>query len=101
MRNKFSFREPLNTDSEGLYITVGQMQFFLNRPDGQKNFSQDSDEFHDYYTKCSIYNLIYDLMDENPDCAMMYWDKDQMCIKFPADGYVVEELERRNIEYKF
>ena len=42
----------------------------------------------------SMYNVISDLMDDDPDSAMIYWDpeKNKMSMSFPATGRVAEAL---------
>ena len=94
MRNKYSFREPLNEEPDGTYITAGQMQFWLNRSDGTKMFKEGNPEFFSYYNKCRIYNLVSDIMEYDEDSAIMYWDgtKEAVSIAFPADGEVAEHL---------
>jgi len=94
MRGKFTFREPLFTDEDGLYITAAQMQFFLNRRNGAKKLSRGDAEFFSFYTNCRTYNLIYDMMDKDPDCAKMYWDtdSDSVALSFPMQGKVAKTL---------
>jgi hypothetical protein len=94
MRKKYTFREPLLIDDEGLYITVAQMQFFLNRPRGKKKFSNGEAEFFSYYSNCRMYNLIYDMMDKDVNCAKMYWDPhtDAVALAFPMKGKVANIL---------
>ena len=101
MKNKFSFREPLTFDENGMYITAGQMQFFLNQRGGQKKFASGSDEFFRYYYKCGVYNLIWDMMEMDPDCATMYWDEDSdsVAYKFPPNGEVAQELTQCGINW--
>ena len=92
MRGKFTFREPLFVDDDGLYITSAQMQFFLNRRNGDKKFSDGDAEFFSYYNNCRTYNLIYDLMDKDPGCAKMYWDEttESVALAFPMKGKVAK-----------
>jgi hypothetical protein len=94
MRGKYDFREPLMMDDAGLYITVAQMQFFLNRRDGEKKFKASDEEFMRYYKNCCLYNLVYDMMEDNPKCAKMYWDPDtgNVSLSFPMKGYVAQAL---------
>jgi len=51
-------------------------------------------EFLSYYKNCCLYNLVYDMMEENPSCAKMYWDSDAECISlsFPVGGNVAKAL---------
>tara|TARA_R100000008_G_C3463999_1_gene105607 strand:- start:237 stop:557 length:321 start_codon:yes stop_codon:yes gene_type:complete len=101
MRNKYSFREPLGRDLNGLYITAAQMQFFLNRPSGEKKFVDGSDEFFDYFYKCAIYNIIWDQLDKDPACASIYWNEEEenLAVKFPKDGSVAKELKTKKISW--
>jgi len=82
------------TDKAGLYITVAQMGFFLNRKNGKKKFSSADAEFMDYYRNCCIYNLVYDMMEDNPECANLYWDSDHgaVSLSFPVKGSVARIL---------
>ena len=88
------FREPLTHDSQGLFITIAQMQFYLNRPNGAGKFKTGDEEFLKYYKNCKLYNLIYEMMEENEDCASMYWDHKAgtIAITFPVNGQVAKEL---------
>lgn len=81
-------------DDNGLYITVAQMNFFLNRPKGKIKLKVSDAEFLSYYKNCCLYNLVYDMMDDNPTCAKMFWDSDAGCISlsFPVRGNVALAL---------
>jgi len=81
-------------EADGTYITAGQMQFYLNRPQGQRNFESGTPNFMEYYNICRVYNVISDLMDEDEDCAMLYWDhkKDRMAMAYPSSGPVSTAL---------
>lgn len=94
MKGKYTYREPLFTDDDGLYITAAQMQFFLNRKSGPRKFNNGDSEFFSYYNNCRTYNLIYDMMDRDPDCAKMYWDTtaDAVALAFPMRGEVAKLL---------
>lgn len=89
-----SFREPLMMDDSGLYITTAQMSFFLNRQDGQDLFKKADPKFLRYYNNCCLYNLIYDMMEEDSTCATMYWDPKLQAVafSFPLDGPVAKTL---------
>ena len=84
------------TDEEGLYITVGQMNFFCNRRNGVKKFEKATPEFMSYYNNCRLYNLIYDMMEKDPKCAKIYWDTEleSLAISFPIKGKVAKALSR-------
>jgi len=94
MRGKYTFREPLFMDEDGLYITAAQMQFYLNRKDGAKKLGRGDAEFFSFYNNCRLYNLIYDMMDEEPGCAKMYWDEDSgaVALAFPFKGKIAKIL---------
>ena len=91
---KPKFREPLTRDGQGLFITVAQMQFFLNRPNGAYQFKGGDEEFLRYYKNCKLYNLIYEMMEEDETCATMYWDQKAggVAITFPVHGKVAKAL---------
>lgn len=90
----YDFREPLMMEDSGLYITIAQMQFFLNRRDGEKKFKDGHPDFMSYHKNCCLYNLVYDMMDDNPICAKMYWDpdSDSVSLSFPVKGNVALAL---------
>jgi len=94
MHNKYDFREPLGEEPDGTYITAGQMQFWLNRRKGVEMFKAADPAFLDYYNKCRVYNLIYDLMEEDEDSAIMYWDPkhDSVSVGFPSNGPIAYAL---------
>lgn len=85
-----TFNEPLQGEPDGSYITYGQMQFFLLREDGKELFQTGSDEFWEYYNMCRVYNLVSEIMDYNPDAAMMYWNskKGVISMSYPPKGEV-------------
>ena len=91
---EFDFNEPLNEEPDGTYITIGQMQFFLNRKNGKRLFKAGSSEFLEYYNLCRVYNLVSELMEDDPDSAIMYWDpkKDIVSMGFPSKGTVALAL---------
>jgi len=84
--------DPLLIDDDGLYITIGQMQYWLNRKGGKKQFKSGSSEFFKYYNSCRTYNLISELMVDDPECAFMYWDnkREAPAFSFPVSGTVAE-----------
>ena len=81
-------------DDYGLYVTVAQMDFFLNREDGEKLVREVSPEFVKYYNNCKLYNLVYDMMEKDPKCATMYWDEEEqnVSLSFPTNGKVAYTL---------
>ena len=94
MRGKYTFREPLLIDDEGLYITAAQMQFFLNRREAKKKFNGADPVFLSYYNNCRLYNFVYDMMEDDPKCARIYWDGEQETIgvAFPMRGKIAKQL---------
>jgi len=94
------FRKPLIQDKNGLYITEAQMNFFLNRDDGPDKVKEVHPVFIKYYRNCCLYNLVYDMMEQDPDCALMYWDEEMetVSMSFPTDGSVAYELSKITFE---
>jgi len=88
------YREPLMMDEYGLYITISQMEFFLNRKHGEELVNNASPEFMKYYKNCCLYNLVYDMMEEDSECGKMYWDHEteSVAMAFPMDGKVAKAL---------
>lgn len=88
------YREPLMEDELGLYITIAQMDFFLNRKHGDQMVNQGAPEFMKYYQNCCLYNLVFDMMEEDPECGKMYWDQEteSVAMAFPMDGKVAKAL---------
>jgi hypothetical protein len=91
---EFEFNEPLNEEPDGTYITIGQMQFFLNRVNGRRLFKEGSEEFLEYYNLCRVYNLVSEIMEDDADSAIMYWDdkKGIVSMGFPSKGKVALAL---------
>ena len=90
------FNEPLNEEPDGTYITIGQMQFFLNRKNGKKLFQEGSEEFMEYYNLCRVYNLVSGIMKDESEAAIMYWDPKKRIVSmgFPSKGAVAVALSR-------
>ena len=88
------FREPLMMDEFGLYITVAQMDFFLNRKNGPELMDSASPEFMDYYQNCLLYNMVYDMMEAEPETGDMYWDENTQSVafSFPVNGKISKAL---------
>lgn len=95
------FRVPLLVDSNGLYITEAQMLFWINQNGGEESYTTGDPKFMDYYKNCCLYNLVYDMMDEDPDCATMYWDhkKEEVAMAFPMEGKVAKRLSEVTFAY--
>lgn len=93
-RNDYDHREPFLVDENGLYVTVSQMGFYMNRPRKKLEFNAKDTEFLNYYKNCCLYNLVYDMMEEDSTCAKMYWDSDHECVSltFPVNGEVAKAL---------
>jgi hypothetical protein len=89
------YSQPLNREYDGTYITIAQMHFFLNRDNGRTMFEEGHQEFWDYYNLCRAYNLISEMMEDRPDCAIMYWDDKlkTVSVGYPTDGPVSKALE--------
>ena len=94
MNNEFSFQQPLNEEPDGTYITVAQMQFFINREDGPTKLRTAHTEFLEYYNLCRVYNLVSDIIKIDEEAAIMYWDekKEVVSLGFPSDGSVAKAL---------
>jgi hypothetical protein len=47
-----------------------------------------------YYKNCCLYNLVYDMMEEDPECGKMYWDHstESVAMSFAMDGKVAKAL---------
>jgi|TARA_R100000995_G_scaffold83426_2_gene59343 hypothetical protein len=103
MRKKYNFRQPLGKDLNGLYITAAQMQFFLNRRNGERYFIEGDSKFFEHFYKCAVYNIVWDMLEEDPGCATLFWDETQetVGIKFPIDGKVMKELKRKKLQTYF
>ena len=88
--------EPLKKEPDGTFITVAQMQFFLNRKDGAEKFKAGHEDFFEYYNLCRVYNLVSSIMEKEPDSAIMYWDEKKQIVSmgFPTDGSVAKALSR-------
>ena len=80
-------------DLDGSYITVTQVRFFLNMPQGKQMFLLADDEFLKYLKICKAYNLVSDLLHQYPDDGFFYWDEKQGCVSFAyAEGNVIGTL---------
>jgi hypothetical protein len=103
MRKKHHFREPLGRDLNGLYITTAQMQFFLNRHNGNELFIAGDSKFYTYFYKCAIYNIVWDELEKDPTSATLFWDTDKETIgvKFPLNGKVMQEIKNKKVQYFF
>mgnify|MGYP005825744485 CR=1 FL=1 len=98
MDNDSSFDEPVNIEPDGTYITAGQLQFFFNRDFGKEKFESRNSEFMEYYDLCRVYNLVSDIMEDDEDSAIMYWDekKEIISLGFPASGLVAHAMSGIN-----
>ena len=99
MSDELEFRKPVYVDSNGLYLTTTQLQFFLNRGKGYEHIKRTSPQFKEYYVKCLIYNLVWDLMDEDSSVAELFWDSksETVVLKFPHNGIIMEELSKKGL----
>ena len=96
---KGNFWKPILMDSDGFYVTQGQLDFFLLRPNGYRkvidfydhvSLTKDMCEFGEYAESCKIYNIIRDMSELNSESAKMYWDTKDRSVKFsyPENGTV-------------
>jgi len=55
----------------------------------------------DYYKNCCLNNMIYDMMEEDHECATMYWDhkKEEVAMSFPMEGKVSKQLSEITFAY--
>lgn len=98
------FRDPILIEEEtGLYVTEGQLQFFLNRPNGEVKFEHNVPEYQDWDTMCKIYNLVYDMSEEDPKTGCIYWDAIDQCVAFyfPKNGKIHNRLKQYDIDLNF
>ena len=102
-KRPYNSSNPLLIDEDGLYITAGQMRYWLNRKEGRdfckstaSRHPTSTFDFFRYYDSCRTYNLVSDLMEEEPDCAFLYWDaeKEAPAFSFPTSGTVAYEFTK-------
>jgi len=99
MDNSSTHHDPIYYDDSGCYITAPQLRFFLNRPGGRSKFINGMDEFIEYFHTCRTYNLISDLLEEDPECACMYWDSKlkSPVFSFSVKGKVAQKFAEAGI----
>lgn len=87
--------EPFEFEPDGTYITISQIGFFLNREFGEKLLEYRSRTYLRYYNVCRAYNLISDIVEDNPEAAMFYWNEEKggVSISYPRIGIVATALE--------
>jgi len=92
---------PLKKEPDGTYITEAQMRFFLNRKNGSKLYFERSDEFVEYYDICRVYNLVSDIMLQDSEAAILYWDEDieAVSIAFPSAGKAARAIGKIKPHY--
>ena len=80
---------------DGTYITAPQLRFYLNRPEGPKNVKKVDDDFIRYLQLCRVYNLISDMIENDPKQGYLYWDDKKGCVSFafPPSGEIDTTLE--------
>ena len=64
---------------------------------GGKDFcKRGTSDFFRYYDSCRTYNLVSDLMKEEPNCAFLYWDaeREAPAFSFPSSGTVAYEFTK-------
>jgi len=83
-------------NSDGSYLTVTQLKFFLNRDNGPEDFKNKGEDFLSYFEVCRAYNLISDILEKTPDAGYLYWDDKKDCVSFafPALGIVDDLLNK-------
>jgi hypothetical protein len=88
------YREPLVVEEDGTYITISQMQLFLNE-DPSKSLGERFDEWLKYYNLCRLYNMIFDAIEWDPNCGYIYWDatKEIMSASYPEDGELCKQID--------
>lgn len=91
---EYSFREPLLIEDNGLYITKAQVDFYLNRDKGLDNFRECNQDFLSYYKNCCLYNLVYDMLEEDSSNGKLYWDTgtQSIAVAFPVEGAISKAL---------
>lgn len=59
--------------------------------------------FFEYFYKCAIYNIIWDLLDKDPKCATLFWDEkeEKIGVKFPISGVVMDTLKEKKVDCFF
>lgn len=100
--DEFEFREIFDEDENGLYITMSQVNFFVNDVPAYIEEPLDSPEFLAYYDKCVFYNLCYDMMEKDPSSGIMYWDdvKETFMVAFPPNGLIAKRLDELGLMYE-
>ena len=80
--------------SDGTYVTIEQVRFYVNRPDGRSSIKRGDDDFLKYLQLCKVYNTISDMINNDPNCGYMYWEEDRGCLSFafPDKGSVCSTL---------
>ena len=93
------FREEAYVMDDGVsYVTEAQMRFFLNRPNGEKLFDEESQDFIDYEFNAIVHNILYDISESNNDEGYMYWNETGIDYHFPRGGKVEELLIKAGYE---
>jgi|TARA_R110000824_G_scaffold7932_1_gene36201 hypothetical protein len=83
----FKYREPLFTEEDGTYITIGQTRFFMNQyPDTPLRYREP--DFTKFYNSCRVYNLVMDAIDCNSTFGFIYWDPEleTISVSYPKGG---------------
>lgn len=90
----YEYREPLVWEEDGTYITIAQMQVFLNE-DPEKSIGERFNEWLKYYNLCRMYNMVYDTIEEDPDSGYLYWDteKEVMSATYPETGLLQQKID--------
>ena len=95
------FREEAYVNKDGIsYVTEAQLHFFMNRPNGERSFNDETQEFIDYEFNCIVHNILYDVSEQNNDEGYMYWNGTGIDYHFPRGGLVEEMLMKAGYEVK-
>lgn len=99
--DKDDFWVPAMVDTNGFYVTRGQLDHFLLRDDGPalvkeffKSVPGTPNSFSSYVSSCRLYNAIRDIVSIYPKAAEMYWDEDEeeMMFIYPKNGKVHRKI---------
>lgn len=76
-------------------LTSVQLEFFLNREDGEELILSDSEEFEKYLFQCCVFNMLKNLPIDSKE-GSIFWNDDTQDIffAFPAAGEVYSKLRK-------
>jgi hypothetical protein len=97
MSNRVEFRQPVggSASEDGTYVTVAQLQFYLNRPYGNYYAQQNHRKFKEYLDVCRVYNLVWDLTEKDEKASIIYWDsiRQTVSVGYPHNGKVAKAVK--------